>query len=144
VSETTQPKQPGKPFTPGCSGNPAGRPKGARNRSTLALETLLDGQAEALTQKAIDLALAGDMAALRLCLDRILPARKDRPVSIEMLPINNAEDARAASAALLGAVSSGNLTPSEASEVGKLIDAYVKTIELTEVLARLDKLEKRL
>jgi hypothetical protein len=141
VSETTQPKQPGKPFTPGCSGNPAGRPKGARNRSTLALETLLDGQAEALTQKAIELALAGDMAALRLCLDRILPARKDRPVSIEMLPINNAEDARAASAALLGAVSSGNLTPSEASEVGKLIDAYVKTIELTEVLARLDKLE---
>jgi hypothetical protein len=54
VSETTEPKPPGKPFTPGCSGNPAGRPKGARNRSTLALETLLDGQAEALTQKDLN------------------------------------------------------------------------------------------
>ena len=60
-----------------------------------------------------------------------------------MLPINNADDARAASAALLAAVASGNLTPSEASEVGKLIDGYVRSIEVTEVLARLDKLEKR-
>jgi len=144
VSETTEPKQPGKPFTPGCSGNPAGRPKGARNRSTLALATLLDGQAEALTQKAIDLALAGDMAALRLCLDRILPARKDRPVSIEMPTINTAEDAKAASAALLAAVAAGSLTPSEAAEIGKLVDSYLKAIETTEVLRRLEKLEKRL
>jgi len=144
VSETTEPKQPGKPFTPGVSGNPAGRPKGARNKSTLALETLLDGQAEALTQKAIDLALAGDMAALRLCLDRILPARKDRPVSIEMPTIDTAEDAKAASAALLAAVAAGSLTPSEAAEIGKLVDSHVKAIETTEVLARLDKLEKRL
>jgi hypothetical protein len=60
-----------------------------------------------------------------------------------MPPINNAVDARAASAALLAAVASGDLTPSEASEVGKLIDAYVRSIEVTEVLARLDKLEKR-
>ena len=58
-------------FEPGQSGNPSGRPRGSRNATTLALEALLDGQAEALTQKAIDLALTGDMAALRLCLDRI-------------------------------------------------------------------------
>jgi len=109
----------------------------------LALESLLDGEAEALTRRAVELALAGDITALRLCLDRILPPRKDRPVSFEMLPINNADDARAASAALLAAVASGDLTPSEASEVGKLIDGYVRSIEVTEVLARLDKLEKR-
>ena len=139
--DNTEAKQGATQFQPGQSGNPNGRPKGSRNASTLALEALLDGEAEALTRKAVELALAGDIAALRMCLDRILPPRKDRPVSFEMLPINNAEDARAASAALLGAVSSGNLTPSEASEVGKLIDAYVKTIELTEVLARLEKLE---
>jgi len=121
--------------------NSNGRPKGSRNATTLALEALLDGEAEALIRKAVELALAGDITALRLCLDRILPPRKDRPVSFEMLPISNADDARAASAALLDAVASGALTPSEASEVGKLIDAYVKTFELTEVLARLDKLE---
>jgi hypothetical protein len=141
VPDDTGEKQAGRQFQPGQSGNPNGRPKGSRNAATLALESLLDGEAAALTRKAVELALAGDIAALRLCLDRILPPRKDRPVSFEMPPINNAEDARAASAALLTAVVSGNLTPSEASEVGKLIDAYVKTIELTEVLARLDKLE---
>jgi len=139
--DNTEAKQGGTQFQPGQSGNPNGRPKGSRNAATLALESLLDG--EALTRKAVELALTGDIAALRLCLDRVLPPRKDRPVSFEMPPINNAVDARAASAALLAAVASGDLTPSEASEVGKLIDGYVRSIEVTEVLARLDKLEKR-
>jgi len=71
-------------FQPGQSGNPHGRPRGARNRATIAAETLLDGEAYALTRKAIDLAKQGDTAALRLCIERILPARKDRPVSFEM------------------------------------------------------------
>jgi hypothetical protein len=97
-----------------------------------------------LTQKAIELALGGDMMALRMCLDRILPARKDRPVLIEMPTINSAEDAKTASAALLAAVAAGSLTPSEAAEIGKLIDAYVRAVETTEVLARLEKLEQRL
>src|SRR5262249_49446834 len=64
----------GRPFKPGN----AGRPKGARNRTTVAAEALLDGQAEALTRKAIERALGGDILALRICLDRILPARRDR------------------------------------------------------------------
>jgi hypothetical protein len=131
-------------FKPGQSGNPAGKRPGTRNRATRALEELLDGEAEALTRKAIELALGGDMAALRLCLDRILPARKDRLVSIEIPTINTAEDAKAASAALLAAVAAGSLTPSEAAEIGKLVDSYLRAIETTEVLARLEKLEKRL
>jgi Family of unknown function (DUF5681) len=139
--ENTAKKQRGKQFAPGASGNPDGRPKGSRNKSTLALEALLDGQAQALTQKAVDLALAGDITALRLCLDRILPARRDRPVSFEMVPINTASDAKAASAALLQAVAAGILTPSEGSEIGKLVEGYVKSIEITEVLTRLDNLE---
>ena len=141
-SENTGSKQDTR-FQPGQSGNPEGRPKDSRNKTTLALESLLDGQAEALTQKAIELALGGDIPALRLCLDRLLPPRKDRPVTFEMPAIHGADDAQAAIAALLAAVSGGSLTPSEASEVGKLIDAYVKAIEVTEVLARLEKLEQR-
>jgi hypothetical protein len=58
-----------------------------------------------------------------------------------MKPINSAEDARAASAMLLTAAAAGNLTPSEAGEIGKLIDGYIKSVEITELLARLDKLE---
>jgi hypothetical protein len=144
VADNTPPIQRGRPFQAGQSGNPAGRPKGARNKTTAALEILLDGEAEALTRKAIELALAGDMQALRLCLDRIIPPRKDRPVMFHLPAIASAADATSASAALLSAVAEGDLTPAEASDVGKLIDAYVKATEVTEVLARLEKLEQRL
>ncbi len=70
AAETTAPKQRGRPFQKGSSGNPQGRPPGARNRTTLAAEALLDGEAEKLTRKAVTLALKGDVACLRLCLDR--------------------------------------------------------------------------
>jgi hypothetical protein len=108
----------------------------------LALETLLDGQAQALTQKAIDLALTGDIPALRLCLDRILPPRKDRPVSFALPPINSAQDAAAVVSAVLTAVASGEITPTDAAEVGKLIDSYVKAYEAAELAERLDRLER--
>src|SRR5687768_16932362 len=81
LPENTAGKQRGRPFQKGQSGNPDGRPKGSRNATTLAVESLLDGEAEALTRKAVELAIAGDIAALRLCLDRVLPPRKDRPVT---------------------------------------------------------------
>ena len=140
--ETAGREQGGR-FVAGQSGNPAGRRKGTRNKATLALEKLLDGEAEALTRKAVELALAGDMTALRICLDRILPARKDRPVTFDLPAIDSAADAKAASAALLAAVAAGSLTPSEAAEVGKLIDAYLKAIVVTEILERLEKLEQK-
>jgi hypothetical protein len=129
-------------FKPGQSGNPEGRPKGSRNTTTVALENLLDGQAQALTQKAIDLALAGDMAALRLCLDRILPPRKDRPVTFDLPPIKSAGDAAAVGSAVLAAVAAGELTPSDAAEIGKLIDSYVKAFETAELAERLERLER--
>src|SRR5262245_47204912 len=46
----------GRPFEPGQRGNPSGRPKGARNKTTIAVEALLDNEAEALTRKLIELA----------------------------------------------------------------------------------------
>jgi hypothetical protein len=66
------------------SGNPAGRPRGARNRATIAAEALLEGEAEALTRKAIELAMAGDPTALRLCLERLVPPRKGRAVAFDL------------------------------------------------------------
>ena len=65
------------------SGN-SGRPKGARNRKTLTIESLLEGQAEALTQTAISKALDGDSMALRLCMERMATAPKDNPVSMAL------------------------------------------------------------
>jgi hypothetical protein len=139
--ENTAGQQRGRPFEKGVSGNPNGRPKGSRNATTLALEALLDGQAEALTQKAIDLALTGDMAALRLCLDRILPPRKDRPVSFTLPEITSARGAAALVSAVLNAVAAGELTPADAAEIGKLIDSFVKAFETAELAERLERLE---
>jgi Family of unknown function (DUF5681) len=129
-------------FPKGKSGNPDGRPKGTRNATTLALETLLDGQASALTQKAIDLALDGDMAALRICLDRILPPRKDRPTTFDFPAITTAAEAAATMTAILAAVAGGEITPAEASEIAKLVDSYVRAVEATELAARIERLER--
>jgi hypothetical protein len=127
----------GRPFPPG---NP-GKPKGTRNRATLALEVLLDGEGEALTRKAVEMALSGDTTALRLCLERLLPPRKDRPVAFSLPTLEKAEDAVKAGAALCAAVASGKLTPSEAGELSKLVDGFTKAIELHEIQQRLDRLE---
>jgi Family of unknown function (DUF5681) len=98
------------PFEPGKSGNPAGKLKGTRNRTTMAVEALLDGEAETITRKAIELAKGGDLTALRLCLDRIASPRKDRPVLFELPPITSPANAAQASAALVAAVALGGLT----------------------------------
>jgi Family of unknown function (DUF5681) len=133
--EKTGKKQAGH-FAKGQSGNPGGRPKGSRNATTIALETLLDGQATALTQKAVDLALAGDMAALRLCLDRILPPRKDSPVAFDLPEMKTLNDAVPAMGALVKAVGQGDLTPTEAGELTKMVQAFAKIIETAELEER--------
>ena len=130
-------------FRKGRSGNPAGRPRGARNATTMAAEALLQGEAEKLTRKAIDMALAGDTVALKLCLERIYPARKDRPVAFPLPPISSARDAADIAAAVAQAVAAGQLTPSEAAELGKVIEIYVKayqTAELDDRTARVEQL----
>lgn len=140
---STTAQQRGKPFAPGQSGNPAGRPKGARHRVTLAVEALLEGQHEALTQAAIDKALEGDTVALRLCLDRIAPPRKDQPISIALPPIICAADVVAASSAVLAAVSEGEITPDEAGRVMALLTAHRSIVEVGELERRIATLEEK-
>lgn len=121
-------------------GNP-GRPKGARHKTTLAIEALLDGEGEALAQKAIDLALEGDMAALRLCIERLAPQRRDSPVAFSLPEMNSAQDAAKAASAVLAAVSEGELTPMEASHVMGLVEQYRRALETSQLEARISKLE---
>src|SRR5690606_28439257 len=110
----------------------AGKPKGARHKVTLAIEKLLDGEAEALTRRAIELAKAGDMQALRLCMDRLAPPRKDRSVAFDLPVIETVDDLPKATRAIMDAVSVGDITPSEAAELGKLVDAHVRAIEVSD------------
>ena len=131
----------GKPFTKGASGNPSGRPKGSRDRATIAADVLLQGEAEAITRKAIELALSGDTVALRMCLDRIAPPRRDRPVRFALPEMKTPADLTKATGALLAAVAEGVLTPMEAAELGKLVSAHVSAIQTTDLQARLDRIE---
>lgn len=128
-------------FKPGTSGNPAGKAPGTRHRVTRAVEALLEGQHEALTQKAIDKALEGDGVALRLCLDRIAPPRKDAPVSFDLPPIRTAGDTVAASSSLLDAVAAGEVTPDEAGRVMALLTAHRALVETGDLEARIEALE---
>jgi hypothetical protein len=128
-------------FKKGKSGNPDGRPKGARNKATLIIEKLLDDDAETIGKKAIELAKAGDSTALRLCLDRIAPARRDRHVAFALPPMNAPADAVGAVAAIVAAVAGGELTPSEAAELTKLVESYTRILESADHEERLRKLE---
>jgi len=125
-----------------AKGNP-GRPKGTRFKITKAVEELLEGEAEKLSRKAIDLALEGDTTALRLCLERIAPPRKDGPVRFDLPHMESAQDAANAAAAVLQAVSEGELTPLEGASVMGLIENYRRALETSELEERLTKLEAR-
>jgi len=129
----------GKPFEPG---NP-GRVRGSRNRATVAAEALLEGEAEALTRKAVDMALEGDTVALRLCLERLVPPRKDRPLAFDLPPINDAKDHPAVLASVLQAVAGGDLTPTEGQAFAGLMEQHRRAIETADIVGRLEALEAR-
>jgi hypothetical protein len=118
-----------------------GKPRGTRHKATQAVLALLEGEGEALTRKAIQMALAGDGAALRLCLDRIAPPRKDNPVQFALPRMATAHDAAEAAGAVLEAVADGDLTPTEGAVIMDLVDAFRRTLEVTELEARVAALE---
>jgi Family of unknown function (DUF5681) len=128
-------------FKKGQSGNPNGRPAGSRNKATIALDGLLEKEGKAITAKAIELAKAGDLAAIRICMDRICPPRKDRPVKFALPKLEAASDAVAAASAIVEAVATGALTPSEAAELSRVVSVYATTLEAADFDARLRKLE---
>src|SRR5215471_5607706 len=116
----------GRPFRKGQSGNPAGRPRGSTNRATRAAELLLDGEAAALTRKAVEMALAGDQAALRLCLERTVAPRRERSVELALPPIRSATDILSAIKVVTGAVGRGAITPSEGVALSNMIETFLR------------------
>lgn len=137
MSRNNAPKTRGKPFE---AGNP-GRPRGARHRTTVAIEALLEGEHEKLTRKAIDMALSGDATALRLCLERLAPVRKDVPIIVDLPAIQTAADTVTASSALLAAVAAGEITPDEAGRVMTLLTAHRAIVDTADLAERLAALE---
>jgi hypothetical protein len=131
-------------FKPGRSGNPAGKKPGTRNKVTMAVQDLLYGQAEALTQKCVELGLEGDMTALRKCLDRIIPVVKERPVSMDLPDTSTAEGIEKANDAILQAVATGQISPGEGAVFSNILKERRGSLETTEFDQRLSALEEKL
>jgi hypothetical protein len=131
----------GRPFQKGQSGNLAGRPPGSRNHTTLVAEALLQGEAQALTRKAIELALEGDTTALRLCLERIAPQRKSRAVSFEAPRIDRVEDLAGAIGSIFQEVAGGRLRLDEGAALVGMLESKRRAMETIDLEKRLRALE---
>lgn len=143
LPETTSQQQ-GTQWKKGQSGNPSGRPVGARHKATMAAQALLDGEAEELTRKAVELAKTGDLTALRLCLERIIPPKKDTPVLLDLPALKTPADIVAAHGAIADAVASGEITPMQGRDIADIVVSVGKSIELVELEGRLTQLEQRM
>src|ERR1700720_2344193 len=117
-------------FEPGQSGNPAGRPPGSRNKKTLEIEELLAQRAEATVREILDRADRGDPAAMRLCMERMAPTGSNRPVAIELPPVETPDDVAAATRVVMKALAAGAISARE-------------TINLLTVVERLARLAER-
>jgi hypothetical protein len=124
------------PFVKGQSGNPAGRPPGARNRKTLIAEAVFEAHAERIAAYAIERALMGDNAALRLCIGVLLPRATERPVPFALPEIASAQDVEHAAVGIAAAVGTGELTPREALELLRVVDRSMKIIEAARAAQR--------
>src|ERR1700736_4525279 len=129
-------------FRKGQSGNPAGRPPGSRNRATSMVQNLLEGAAENIAKRAARLAEEGNVAAIRICMDRLSPVGQHNPVAFELPPIHATQDCLRATSAILTGIASGDIAPSAAMQIARVIDVHLRAISTNDLEARMTKLEK--
>ena len=131
----------GRPFEPGNPGGP-GRPVGSRNKATLALDQIADDAGKAILEKMVEAAKDGDLRAADLVLSRIWPARKGRPISLELPKIDTAADLVAGLGRVADAVAAGDITPDEGQAVSAVLETKRRAIETLELETRITALEK--
>ena len=130
-------------FQKGQSGNPNGRPQGARNKASLMAEQLFIDDIQGICESVVSQAKSGNMQAAKIILDRLFPASKDRPISIELPTITTSYDILKAIGAIAQAVAHGEISPLEGEALAKIIDIHAKAVELYEFEKRLSQLEEQ-
>jgi len=103
----------------------------------------MDGAPHSIPPRSKQRRTQNASVALRLCLDRIVPPRKDRPISLGLPDVKTAADTASVMAAILKGLATGDITPSEAETLGKLIENYAKTLEVRTIEERITALEQR-
>lgn len=141
MPENTGALQESSRFKKGRSGNPQGKPKGARNKSTLAAEALLEGSLDKICKRVEEEALNGNMQAAKMILDRFIPVRKDRVIKIDLPMISTCEDVLLVIGYVVNAVGNGTISPSEGESLSRTIDLYSKALETNQLERRLNELE---
>jgi len=130
-----------KGFSKGKSGNLQGRPPGSLNKSTILARSLLQGEAESLVRTLIDKAKAGDMAALKICMDRLLPPCRSQTLSLKLPPIETPKDISRAYDFLWTAVGAGELSPQELGRLLGLLDGKLRAIEVTDMASDIERIK---
>jgi hypothetical protein len=110
----------------------------------VAVETLLAGEVEALTKRCIEAALDGDMAAMRLILERIAPRPRGRAIRFDLPDVTGNGDIKKTALALLQAVAEGHVSAEEAAAAASILKTVREAIEVDELTRRLDALEAAL
>ena len=83
------------------------------------------------------------LMAIKLCIERLIPLRKDGPICFDLPEMKSADDSAKAMASILRTLANGDITPNEASSVSRIIEAYRKTLETAELEDRLEALEQK-
>lgn len=142
MSENTGKMQVSGKFQKGQSGNPNGKPKGTKNKATIAAEQLLQGDLNNICRRLIEEALVGNVQAIKLVLDRVLPSNKDRFIDIKLPKLKTSEDAVKAISTIIDAVGDGSITPNEGEAMSRVVNAFLKAIESQEIEKRVSVLEQ--
>lgn len=124
-------------WRPGQSGNPRGRPPGSGEIA--ALRAGIRARIPSLIERLIDAALAGDTAAARLLLERVLPPMKPAEETAPLaLPDGTlTEQGRA----VLRAVADGELAPGQGAALLASLGTLARVREADELLRRIEALE---
>jgi len=131
------------PFKPGQSGNPTGRPKGIKDRRVALREKLLP-HADQLIDMLTTFAKSGDMTAMKIVMDRIIPPLREEPIHVSIPKIDSAEDCVKAQAAVVNAVAAGEILPSDGQAMSGLIEAQRRAFETHELAKRMEAIEAAL
>jgi Family of unknown function (DUF5681) len=116
------------PFQSGQSGNPAGRPPGSRNKVNRAMEPVFHANGEAIIERLVEHAKAANPVALRLCVERLVPLGKHRPVGFQLPPMRKADDVRAAIATIHAALGDGDISSGEAVDLLRVAEISARML----------------
>jgi len=130
----------GRPFAPGNRLGP-GRPKGSRNKEKSPGQHLLDRYGVSVVGKCISLAMQGDQSALRLCMERISPARRDACIRLSLPAVRTARDVDKAGEKVTQAIQRGDITPADGARMMNILESRLRIIESVQLESRLEKLE---